>query len=133
MSEICIERISENKLSKEIYLFKPIDNVLTYYGYIIYNRNSLREKFVDLKSKPRLMNFREFVKKKKLEDDIFAWNKYEHYTHNKNPIYQITKDGRPKRSGIFAIIKYLPDCPDEVAKEALENYKNSITIKYKVN
>ena len=139
MNEICIRRLSEDGLTTHEYNFKiiPWSFTLQCSSYFVYHRD---DDGIFSYENPRFtskkMTYEEWCSVNNHEyftsdddDDIFP-DEYLEYANYRNPTLWKTKYGKPLMSGIHASIKNIPECPKDVAEEALELARKKLVVKY---
>lgn len=139
MHEISIRRPFNDGLSMHEYKFiiEPYTFRLTYNSYFVYHRDEDGLfSFNDPKFLSNPLSYEEWCEKMGYdydEDSIgtssIYWDWYD-YKDYLNPVCHKTKYGKPLMSGIHANIKNMPECPKDVADEALELARKKLVVKY---
>jgi hypothetical protein len=128
---IKVQRISRNGLSKQEWCFSIQNLTLVYTSYSLYNRNSRKEFFADEYRPQGILTYEDWCDNNNLDwNDANNENKYLRYKNSFNPVLQKTNDGRTRLSSISCELKYMPECPKVVAKEALEIFKKQLKVVY---
>lgn len=139
MNNIEVFRLSPCGLIKHKYKF-TLENsfTLTYTSYWIYHRDK-DGLFCD--EDPKFINrltLKEWCKVNRYDYDCFmeqyvelGYNyEWDDYCESVNPVCQKTSYGKSLLSGIFSSINNMPECPTDVAMEALEIAPKKLKVKY---